>query len=37
MKSICISDTHGWYEEAELSAADMIIHIGDMSEKGVGE
>ena len=34
MKLICISDTHGRHEEVELSSADMIIHAGDMSEKG---
>jgi Icc-related predicted phosphoesterase len=37
MRIICISDTHGKHQDVKLSAADMIIHAGDMSEMGTKE
>lgn len=37
MRLICISDTHGRHNEVTLAPADMIIHSGDMSERGTKE
>ncbi|MEM9820540.1 MAG: metallophosphatase domain-containing protein [Bacteroidota bacterium] len=35
MKIICISDTHGYHEQLDLPAGDMIIHAGDISKRGL--
>ena len=37
MRIICISDTHGIHQDVKLTAAEMIIHAGDMSEMGTKE
>jgi len=37
MRIICISDTHGKHQDVKLTAAEMIIHAGDMSEMGTKE
>ena len=35
MKILLISDTHGLHEQLELPDADMIIHAGDISGRGM--
>lgn len=34
MKIVCISDTHGEHQQLELPAGDLLIHAGDISNRG---
>lgn len=34
MKIVCISDTHGKHEQVDLPEGDILIHAGDISDRG---
>ena len=34
MKLVCISDTHGFHDDIDVPDGDILIHAGDMTERG---
>ncbi|AMV23635.1 Calcineurin-like phosphoesterase superfamily domain protein [Gemmata sp. SH-PL17] len=34
MRIVCISDTHGWHDRADVPEGDVLVHAGDITRHG---